>query len=84
MMKAAVIGLLLSVATTSHSADINQQVANAYNEGLVRCSNAECAKYLYACFRSYSTASIEEFFSCGVQASRLNNDQLVILNPTAS
>ena len=83
MNRAIFLGLALGLATTSHSSDINQQVANAYNEGLVRCSNADCAKYLYACFRSYSGATIDEFLSCGVQASRLNNDQLVVATPTS-
>ena len=68
---------VVSAQTTA----ISQAVASAYNEGVVRCGNAECAKYLFACFRSYSGATLEEFLVCGVQAARLNNNQLVVANP---
>ncbi len=83
MIRAIVFGVLAGMSATSHATEINLQVANAYNEGVVRCSNSECARYLYACFRSYSSGTIDEFLSCGVQASRLNDDQLVVANPTS-
>lgn len=69
---------MLVVTGAAHSAGINQKVANAYNEGIVRCGNAECAAYLYACFRSFATRSLVEFLGCGSQASRLNNDEFVV------
>jgi len=69
------------IAPAARSAEINHAVAEAYNDGIVRCGNPECAKYLYACFRSYSMLSLQDFLACGTQASRLNNDQLVVANP---
>lgn len=80
-MKSISVGVLLSVAALAHPAGINPAVAAAYNDGIVRCGNADCAKYLYACFRTYSTASLQDFLACGSQASRLNDDQLVVANP---
>ena len=71
----------LLLPTTSAATEINPEVAKAYNDGVVRCGNAECAKYLYACFRTYSSTSLQEFMVCGTQASRLNRDQ-VVLTPT--
>jgi hypothetical protein len=38
------LGCLVCMSPQVHSADINQQVANAYNDGIVRCTNAECAQ----------------------------------------
>jgi len=81
MIKKSGFLVLMTLATVSHANDINQQVANAYNTGVVRCSNEECAKYLYACFRAYSTSSLEEFLACGTQASRLNGNQKVVSAP---
>jgi hypothetical protein len=72
------LGCLVCMSLQVHSADINQQVANAYNDGIVRCTNAECARYLYACFRSFSSGSLNEFLACGTQASRLNDNQFVV------
>ena len=74
----ALLGCMMCVSPTLHSADINQKVANAYNDGIVRCSNAECARYLYACFRSFSAGSLDEFLACGSQASRLNGNEFVV------
>lgn len=71
-------GCLICISPRVHAADINQQVANAYNDGIVRCTNAECARYLYACFRSFSSSSLNEFLACGSQASRLNDNQFVV------
>lgn len=79
-----VLAVLLApvvVAPVAYSANINEDVARAYNEGVVRCTNPECAKYLYACFRSYASTTIDEFLVCGTQASRLNNDQPVVAKP---
>ena len=81
MIRIITLGVALSLSPMAGSVTINQKIATAYNEGLVRCSNAECAKYLYACFRSYSSSSLQDFLACGSQASRLNNDQLVVANP---
>ena len=64
--------------TPAQANEINQRVANAYNDGIVRCSNPECARYLYACFQSFRSATLNEFLTCGSLASRLNNDQLVV------
>lgn len=75
---ASVLMCLVCVSPSLYSADINPRVANAYNEGIVRCSNAECARYLYACFRSYSEATLNEFLACGTQASRLNDNEFVV------
>lgn len=72
------LGLIITLSPALQAAEINQRVANAYNEGIVRCSNAECAKYLYACFQSFSQASLNEFLACGTQASRLNNNEFVV------
>ncbi|MEM7258881.1 MAG: hypothetical protein AAF404_16010 [Pseudomonadota bacterium] len=69
---------LVCVGTSLHAADINQRVANAYNDGIVRCSNPECARYLYACFRSFSESTLDEFLACGSQASRLNDNEFVV------
>jgi len=60
------------------AAPIDQEVANMYNDGIVRCGNEACAKYLYACFRSFSSGPIANFVSCGSQATRLNDNKLVI------
>ncbi len=78
MIKKIVLGSALLAASALNASDINQQVANAYNEGIVRCGNAECASYLYACFLSYSSSSLNEFLACGSQASRLNNEEFVV------
>lgn len=78
MMNKLVLFFALSTAAVGHAADINPKVANAYNNGIVRCGNADCARYLYACFRSYSQRSLNEFLACGTQASRLNNDEFVV------
>lgn len=78
MMNKIVLFFSLSFAGFAHAADINPQVANAYNDGIVRCGNADCAKYLYACFRAFSSNSLNEFLACGSQASRLNNDEFVV------
>ncbi len=77
-MKNALALCFLTAACTVQSADINQKVANAYNEGIVRCSNAECASYLYACFRTYATSTLGDFLACGSQASRLNGNEFVV------
>lgn len=77
-MNKIVLFFALSVAGAAHAADINPKVANAYNDGIVRCGNADCARYLYACFRSYSASSLNEFLACGSQASRLNDDEFVV------
>ena len=73
-------GLLLTLPTASANT-INQDVAKSYNDSLVRCGNAECAKYLYACFKSYSGATLEEFMACASLASRLNGNQEVVTAP---
>jgi len=78
----ALLPLPMFVGSMAHSANINKEVAQAYNDGIVRCANAECAKYLYACFRTYSSTTIEEFLDCGTKASRLNGDQLVVVKPS--
>jgi len=70
------------VVPVAYSANINKEVARAYNDGIVRCTNSECAKYLYACFRTYGTTTIDEFLVCGSLASRLNGDQLVVARPS--
>ncbi len=75
------LGAVLLFAPFVQSASINQDVAKAYNDGVVRCGNSECAKYLYACFRTYASTTLQEFLACGVQASRLNDDQRVVANP---
>lgn len=72
------LGCLVCMSPSVYPADIDQKVANAYNDGIVRCSNAECARYLYACFRSFSAGSLDEFLACGSQASRLNNNEFVV------
>jgi len=77
----AVLLAPLVIAPVVHSENINKEVARAYNEGVVRCANPECAKYLYACFRSYAATTIDEFLVCGTQASRLNDDQPVVVVP---
>ena len=69
------------VIPLAHSANINAEVARAYNDGIVRCNNSDCAKYLYACFRTYGFTTIDEFLGCGSKASRLNGDQLVVASP---
>lgn len=89
MIKNLVVGVSFLVAPlvyvpSVNAAEINQAVAKAYNDGLVRCSNPACAKYLYACFRTYSATTLTEFLICGTQASRLNGDQLVVADPTES
>lgn len=81
MYKKVVLSALLFAAPVAQSANINPEIAKSYNEGLVRCGNSECAKYLYACFRTYSTTTLQEFLACGAQASRLNNNLLVVANP---
>lgn len=81
-MRNVMTGLMLLLAPLAHSAGISPIVAQAYNDGVVRCGNAECAKYLYACFRSYSGATLQEFLTCGSLASRLNNGQRVVSSPT--
>lgn len=82
MIRKLTLGVTLLVAPLAQSTEINHEVAKAYNDGIVRCGNAECAKYLYACFRTYGTTTIDEFLACGTQASRLNGDQLVVANPS--
>lgn len=57
---------------------IDQEVANMYNDGIVRCANENCAKYLYACFRSYSAGPLQSFLECGSQAARLNDNKMVV------
>lgn len=81
---AALTSAAILALPTANASNINQEVAKAYNEGIVRCANADCAKYLYACFRSYSTTSLQDFLACGSQASRLNDDQQVVAPPTSS
>ena len=81
---AALLLVTLSAAPTSSGAEINQEIARAYNNGTVRCSNPECAKYLYACFMTYSRGSLNEFLTCGAQASRLNKDKVVVAQPVES
>jgi len=76
-----VLLLLAPMFNVTNAAGINQDVARAYNEGVVRCSNEECAKYLFACFRSYSESTLQVFLACGTQASRLNDDQRVVFAP---
>jgi len=85
------ISLALFLATASfaqsanaQSAEINTDVAKAYNEGLVRCTNAECAKFLYACFRTYAATTLPDFLSCGTMASRLNDNLQVVEDPDQS
>ena len=80
-LSAALLAALLLALPTANATDINREVAKAYNEGIVRCSNPDCARYLYACFRSYARSTLEEFLNCGTQASRLNEDQLVVVVP---
>lgn len=82
MNRIFILSAVLFFAPSAYSVNINEDVAKAYNEGLVRCDNSECAKYLYACFRSYSSSTLQMFLQCGTQASRLNNDQRVVANPT--
>lgn len=81
MIKKMCFVILVGLASTVQAVEINQKVANAYNVGVVRCSNAECARYLYACFRTYSSSSLQEFLACGTQASRLNDNQRVVKAP---
>jgi hypothetical protein len=57
---------------------IDQEVANMYNDGIVRCANESCAKYLYACFRSFSAGPLQPFLDCGSQAARLNDNKMVV------
>ena len=78
IIKKILLSSALLTASALNAADINQKVANAYNDGIVRCGNAECASYLYACFLSFSSSSLNEFLACGSQASRLNNDEFVV------
>lgn len=68
----------------ARASSINKDVAKAYNDGIVRCTNADCAKYLYACFRSYSRTSLQEFLNCGSQAAILNEEQQVVEPPASS
>lgn len=82
-MRIISVVVLLLLSPLSHAAGINPVVAAAYNDGIVRCGNSECAKYLYACFRTYSTAELQDFLACGTQASRLNDDELVVANPNS-
>ena len=80
-MKKLIATVLLvcgSCAPVSMAAPIDQEVANKYNDAIVRCSNESCAKYLYACFRSYSAGPLAQFVSCGTQAARLNDNKVVI------
>lgn len=80
-MKKKVAGLILLCglpASAAFAADIDQEVANMYNDGIVRCSNEECARYLYACFRSFAAGPLQEFLNCGSQAARLNNNKMVV------
>jgi len=72
----------LLIATPTHAAEINAEVAHAYNDGIQRCKNPECAKYLYACFRTYAGSNLDSFLVCGVQASRLNDELRVVANPS--
>jgi len=72
---------MLLLAPMAYSAGINKDVAQAYNDGVVRCSTPDCAKYLFACFRSYSRVSLQNFLACGSHASRLNNNQQVVSSP---
>lgn len=78
MLNKIIFFVLLSAAGAVNAADINTKVANAYNNGIVRCGNADCARYLYACFRAYSSGSLNDFLACGSQASRLNNNEFVV------
>lgn len=86
MTKFYALYILMAVTTVmatpaAQAVDIKEDIASAYNEGLVRCGNEACAKYLYACFRSYSAATLNEFLVCGTQASRLNNNVMVVPEP---
>ena len=78
LIGSAVLASLICLSPTVMASDINPRVANAYNDGVVRCSNPECARYLYACFRSFSSSSLDEFLACGTQASRLNDNEFVV------
>lgn len=64
--------------TAAKAAPIDQEVANTYNDGIVRCVNEDCARYLYACFRSYSTGPLQAFLQCGSKAARLNDNKMVV------
>lgn len=68
----------LSAPAVATAAPIDQEVANMYNDGIVRCANEDCAKYLYACFRSFSAGPLQEFIKCGSKAQRLNNNKMVV------
>ncbi len=68
----------LAPVSLATAAPIDQEVANMYNDGVVRCENEGCAKYLYACFRSFSGGPLQEFLACGSQAARLNNNKMVV------
>ncbi len=81
---AALFSAAVLVLPSANASNINKEVAKAYNEGIVRCANSDCARYLYACFRTYSATSLQEFLACGSQASRLNEDQQVVAPPTSS
>ena len=78
--KVAVLILLCGLpASAALAADnIDQEVANMYNDGIVRCSNEQCARYLYACFRSFAAGPLQEFLNCGSQAARLNENKMVV------
>jgi len=76
-----IVATLVATPATAQSVNIKEDVASAYNEGLVRCGNEACAKYLYACFRSFSSATLNEFLVCGTQASRLNDGAMVVPEP---
>jgi len=81
MIKYTFLFLALGFATQAQSDGFKQDVANAYNDGIVRCSNDDCARYLYACFRTYAQTTLNEFLACGQQASRLNGNQFVVAAP---
>jgi len=81
-MKKRIAALVMFCGFTAplatNSATIDQEVANTYNDGIVRCINEDCAKCLYACFRSYSTGPIQDFLTCGSHAARLNDNKMVV------
>ena len=75
----AAVVLLCGLPAPLVAADlIDQEVANVYNDGIVRCGNEDCAKYLYACFRSFSSGPLQSFLDCGSQAARLNDNKMVV------
>jgi len=52
MTKFYALYILMAVTTVmatpaAQAVDIKEDIASAYNEGLVRCGNEACAKYLY-------------------------------------